>query len=244
MDTKHWRDGELSLTHGNIIQRSLFTREVPGGDGGGDAVLRYLDSLARGVLESGVFTTPHVNEGIQEVFFVAGGAGKLTTPVGEYDLTEGDGVLLPPAVEHVFHNDGTEPLELFIAVESVSPEGRSGAPEPLVRNYRESDLLTSHWSYLVHPIFGQQDGLVEMRDILVVSVDPHQTGDMHGHGPNMDEVWSMWKGEAVHVVGREVCVQDEGTSISVCPCDPGHSLVNHTDEPAYLFYCCSIDRNA
>ena len=244
MDRKHWRDGELTLTHGNIIQRSLFTRERPEGDGGRDAVLRYIDSLARGVLESGVSTTPHVNEGIQEVFFVAAGAGTLTTPRGEWRLSEGDGALIPPAVEHVFSSDGPDPLELYIAVESVGGEGGSGAGEPLVRNYRESDLLVSHWSYLVHPIFGQQDGLVEMRDILVVSVDPQQTGDMHGHGPNMDEVWTMWKGEAVHVVGHEACVQDEGTSISVCPSDPGHSLINHTDESAYLFYCCSIDRNS
>lgn len=242
MDRKHWRDGELSLTHGNIIQRSLFTKEGAEGDGSRDAVLRYLDSLARGVLEPGVSTKPHVNEGIQEVFFVAGGSGKLTTPKGEWRLTEGDGALIPPGVEHVLHNDGSEPLVLYIVVESVRAGG--GAPEPLVRNYRESDLLISHWSYLVHPIFGQQDGLVEIRDILVVSVDPQQTGDMHGHGPNMDEVWTMWKGQAVHVVGREACVQDEGTSISVRPCDPGHSLINHTDEPAYLFYCCSIDRNA
>jgi len=242
MDRKHWRDGEMSLSHGNIIQRSLFTKEGSEGGDAGCAVLRYLDSLARGVLEAGVSTQPHVNEGIQEVFFVAGGTGKLTTPQGEWPLSEGDGALVPPAVEHVLSNDGSEPLELYTVVESV-PDG-GGAAGPLVRNYRESDLLISHWSYLVHPIFGKQDGLVEMRDILVVLVDPQQTGDMHGHGPNMDEVWTMWKGEAVHVVGHEACVQDEGTSISVCPSDPGHSLVNHTDETAYLFYCCSNDQNA
>jgi mannose-6-phosphate isomerase-like protein (cupin superfamily) len=241
MDRKHWRDGELSLSHGNIIQRSLFTKEGTGGDGARDAVLRYLDSLAWGVLEAGVCTSAHVNEGTQEVFFVAGGTGKLTTPGGEWRLQEGDGALIPPGVEHVILNDGTDPLEFYIVVESVPAGG--GAAEILVRNYRESDLLVSHWSYLVHPIFGQQDGLVEMRDILVVRVDPQQTGDMHGHGPNMDEVWSMWKGASVHVVGREACVQDQGTSISVRPCDPGHSLINHTEQPAYLFYCCSIDRN-
>jgi mannose-6-phosphate isomerase-like protein (cupin superfamily) len=184
-----------------------------------------------------------VNEGIQEVFFVAGGSGQLSTDRGDWPLSEGDGALIPTGTEHVLRNDGNEPLELYIAVESVPASGSTGAAAPLVRNYRESDLLISHWSYLVHPIFGQRDGLVEMRDILVVSVDPHQTGDMHGHGPGMDEVWSMWKGEAVHVVGREVCVQEEGMSISVCPCEPGHSLINHTEEPAWLFYCCSVDRN-
>ena len=51
-------------------------------------------------------------------------------------------------------------------------------------------------------------------------------------------------GAAEPLVGREACVQDEGISISVCPSDPGHSLINHTDETAYLFYCCSIDNNA
>ena len=243
MDKRHWQEGSLSLTHGNIVQRTVFIREDPDDPGKEGAVLRYIDHFSRGGLEAGVSSTPHTNEGIQEVFFVAGGSGKLVAAGQEQPFQEGDGMLIPPGVEHTFVNDGGMSLEFFMISESV-PEGTVLPNEtPLVRNYRESDLLVSHWSYLVHLIFGQQDGLVQMRDVLVASIDPLQTGDHHGHGPDMDEVWTMWKGQAVHVVGQEVCVQTPGMAVSVCPSDPGHSLINHTEESACLFYFCSQDYN-
>ena len=177
------------------------------------------------------------------IVFVAGGSGKLVADGQERPFQEGDGMLIPPGVEHIFVNDGDAPLEFLMISESI-PEGTVPQNEtPLIRNYRESNLLVSHWSYLVHPIFGQQDGLVQMRDVLVVLIDPLLSGDGHGHGPDMDEVWTVWKGEAVHMVGKEACVQTPGTAVSVCPSHPGHTLINHTEEPVYLFYFCSQDYN-
>jgi len=243
MDKRHWQDCPLSLAHGNIAQRTIFTKEDSDDSDREGGVLRYIDHFSRGWLEAGVSSAPQTNESVQEVFFVAAGSGKLVAADQERPFREGDGMLIPPGVEHTFVNDGDMPLEFFMIRESV-PEGTVVQNEiPLIRNYRESDLLVSHWSYLVHPIFGQQDGLVQMRDVLVVLIDPMQPGDGHGHGPNMDEVWTVWKGEAVHVVGQEACVQTPGTAVSVCPSHPGHTLINHTDEPMYLFYFCSQDNN-
>ena len=240
---RHWLDCPSSLTHGNMIQRVILTREDPEDPRKEGAVLRVFDSLARAYLEPGVSSLPHINEGIQEIFFVASGSGKLVTPGQEQALREGDGIMIPPGVEHTFVNDGDSLLELLIVVEPI-PEGTFLKNKaPLVRNYRESPLTISHWSYLVHPIFGQKDGLVELRDILVVLIDPLQTGDRHGHGPYMDEVWYMWRGQAVHVVSREVCVQPPGMAVSVCPSDPGHTLINPTEETIHLFYFCSLNRN-
>ena len=243
MDKRHWKDCSLSLTHGNIIQRTIFTKKDSDGSEPEEAVLRYIDHYARGWLETGVSSTPHTSEAFQEVFFVAGGSGKLVADGQERPFQEGDGMLIPPGVEHIFVNDGDAPLEFLMISESI-PEGTVPQNEtPLIRNYRESNLLVSHWSYLVHPIFGQQDGLVQMRDVLVVLIDPLLSGDGHGHGPDMDEVWTVWKGEAVHMVGKEACVQTPGTAVSVCPSHPGHTLINHTEEPVYLFYFCSQDYN-
>lgn len=239
MDRRHWQDGPLSLTNGNLVTRTIFTKEENADSEG--AVLRYIDRYARGFLEGGVSTVPQTNEGVQEVFFVADGFGLFVAAGEERRIGEGDGILVPPGVEYGFVNDGDDPMEFLIVSEAASDDRSSKLP--IVRNYRERPLLVSHWSYLVHPIFGQNDGLIELRDILVVLIDPLQTGDNHGHGPNMDEVWTMWKGQAVHVVGQEVCVQTLGTAISVCPSELGHTLINHTEEPCYLFYFCSIDRN-
>jgi mannose-6-phosphate isomerase-like protein (cupin superfamily) len=224
------------LTHGNIIQRVIFTKEDPQNSRKEGAILHFIDSFARGYLEPGVASVPHVNEGIQEVFFVANGDGKLTTGDHEQRLREGDGILIPPGVEHAFVNDRDVPLELLILVESV-PEGTSITnTTPLIRNYRETPLGQGHWTHIVHKIFGPDDGLVQLHSVLIVRIEPMQTADTHGHGANMDEIWYMWRGQGIHVVSREICIQTPGTAVSVCPSDPGHSLINHTEEPLQVFY--------
>lgn len=236
MDKRHWLDCPATLTHGNIIQRVIFARENPENPRREGAILRFVDSFARGYLEPGVSSTPHVNQGIQEVFFVAGGAGKLVAANQEQPLAEGDAILMPPGVEHTFVNDGQVELEFLILVESVPRGFRPKQKKPLVRNYRESALGQGHWAYLVHEIFGRDDGLAQLHVVLLVRIEPLQTGDTHGHGPDMDEIWYAWKGQGVHVVSREVCVQTPGTAVSVSSSDPGHSLINHTEEPLQLFY--------
>ncbi len=77
MNARHYLDCTPSLTHGNIIQRVIFTKQDPENPEARGAVMKHIDSFARGYLEAGVSSAPHVNEGIQEVFFVAGGSGTL-----------------------------------------------------------------------------------------------------------------------------------------------------------------------
>ena len=197
--------------------------------------MNYIDSFARGYLEPDVSTIPHINEGIQEVFFVVDGSGKLTAGGKDYPLREGDGILMPPGVEHTFINDEADPLEFLIIVESV-PEGTPTVTAPVIRNYRETPLGQGHWHHIVHPMLDRNDGLVVMNNVLIVRMEPMQTADNHGHEDDMDEIWYMWKGQGVHVVSREVCIQTPGTVVSVAPSDPGHSLINHTEEPLQVCY--------
>jgi len=63
-----------------------------------------------------------------------------------------------------------------------------------------------------------------------------QTPDTHGHGSNIDEVWYMLEGNGIHVVGRDVYRQRPGGAVSVAPSNPGHSLINDTEEPLVTFY--------
>ncbi|MBT6144301.1 MAG: cupin domain-containing protein [Gemmatimonadetes bacterium] len=204
-------------------------------------VLRFVDSFTRGIIDAGSQTEPHTWETEQEVIFVAAGDGQLHAGGVTWELQAGDAVLLPPGVDHVL-GAGEQNLEIYMVRETVAPGG-AHAKEPLVRNFSDIKPLVSHWSYLAYPVFGTADGLTAMRDILVVRLDPLQVGDSHGHGPGMDEVWTMWRGAGIHVVGQEVCVQEEGVAVSVCPCEPGHTLINHTQDPIYLFYFCSNDHN-
>ena len=240
MNKRHWQESALSLTHGNIVQRTIFRKE---GEKDSGAVLRYIDSFSRCSLEPGVNSLAHINEGIQEVFFVLSGSGKLSTSAGEQTIKEGDGILIPAGIEHTFTNDGATILELMLVVETLSNESAAGQNKPLIRNYRESALSIAHWCYLGHKIFDQEDGFDQISYVGVVIIDPLQNGDNHSHGPDYDEVWYMWRGQAIHLVGQEVCIQTEGTAISVSPCHPGHTLINVSAEPIYLFFFSGVNRN-
>lgn len=235
MKARHSLDCTPSLTHGNIVQRVMFSSREADPTGAG-AVLNRIDSFARGSLEPGVRSVAHVNEGMQEVFFVASGGGSLIADGHEHRLREGDGILVPPVVEHAFRNDGDRPLELLIVEESIPPGTRAARSSVLIRNYRESDVSQAHWHYLSQRVFGPEDGMARLRTVLVVRLEPMTTGDTHGHGTDLDEVWYMWKGCGIHRVDREIRLQKPGMAIQVAPSDPGHSLMNHTDEPLQAFY--------
>ena len=100
---RHWLDCPSSLTHGNMIQRVIFTREDPKNPGVEGAVMRNIESFARAYLEPGVSSVAHVNEGIQETFFVVDGDGILVADDAEHPIREGNGIYVPPGCQTHLH---------------------------------------------------------------------------------------------------------------------------------------------
>jgi mannose-6-phosphate isomerase-like protein (cupin superfamily) len=236
MNKKHWLDCAPSLTHGNIVQRVIFTQRDSKTATAEGAILNHVDSFARGCLAAGATSAPHINKGFQEVFFVAAGSGTLIAAGKNHALREGDGILIPPAVKHSFVNNDCSPLELLILVESIPAGLATTNTEILIRNYRQSPIVQAHWHHFSQSIFNQKDGLTELHSILIVRMEPMTTADMHSHESDMDEIWYMWKGAGMHVVSRDVSLQSPGTALAVAPCNPGHMLINHTNEPLEAFY--------
>ncbi|MDE0297042.1 MAG: cupin domain-containing protein [Candidatus Poribacteria bacterium] len=242
---RHWLDCPSSLTHGNMIQRVIFTREDPENPGVEGAVMRNIESFARAYLEPGVSSVPHVNEGIQETFFVVDGEGILLTDDGERPIRGGNGIYVPPDVRHTFINSGNKPLEFVIVVEVVPNGAEVEAKTALISNYRENPMGIGHWKFLDRAVFAgtpnelihdRKNRMVQRHAILVVVMDPMQTSDSHPHTTDKDEIWYMLKGEGVHVVGEEMVIHKPGMAIQVAPCSPGHTLINHTCEPLMAFY--------
>lgn len=242
---RHWLDCPSSLTHGNMIQRVIFTREYPENPHKEGAIMHVIESFARAYLEPSVSSVPHINEGFQETFFVIDGSGTLISDGQERSIRDGDGVYVPPGVEHTFVNDGDIPLEFLIVVETIPDGAEVESRTANIKNYRESPLGMGHWKHIVHDVFSgspyelihdRKNRMVQRHAILVVLMDPMQTSDNHGHITDKDEIWYMLKGEGVHVVGDEMVIHKPGMAIQVAPCDPGHSLINHTEEPLMAFY--------
>ena len=124
----------------------------------------------------------------------------------------------------------------MILEETLADAPGTPREDVLIRNYREQHLTQGHWTHLVHSIFGETDGLAKLQFVLMVTIDAMQTADTHGHADDMDEVWYMLEGNGIHVVSQNVYRQVPGNAVSVAPSNPGHSLINDTEEPLKTFY--------
>ena len=242
MYMRHWLQSPSSLTHGNIIKREIFSKSTGDAADTEGAILRYVDSFSRCYLEPRIASVPTALDDRQLIFYVVDGTGVFEAGDLKQQVREGDAILVPPGLTHVLNNPENAPLE-FLMLEEIVPDGvEAPRKDALIRNYRERPLSQGHWTHLVHPIFGADDGLVVLHSVLVVRIEAMQTPDTHGHGPDMDEVWYMLEGNGIHVVSRSVYRQMPGDAVSVASSNPGHTLINDTDEPLKTFYFARYDR--
>ncbi len=236
MRIRNWLQCPSSITHGNIIKREIFSKKDPSDFSKEGAILNFVDSFSRCYLEPRVASVPTTLDDRQLVLYIVDGKGTFAAGALKQTVREGDGIIVPPGLEHVLTNEVDTPLE-FLVLEEVLRDGvEASRTEALIRNYRELPLAQGHWTHLVHPIFSREDGLVVMHNNLVVRIEAMQTPDTHGHEDNMDEVWYMLEGSGIHVVGQDVYRQRPGDAICVTPSNPGHSLINDTEEPLKVFY--------
>ena len=236
MNRRNWRDSPSGVSHGYIIDRTVLTKQDDSKPGREGAFLLHIESFSRGYLEGRVTTVPESHERIQEVFYVARGRGEFDGGGVKRDVGEGDAIMVPAGVEHVLRNLADEPLEVLTVREELPDGVEPKTRQPVIRNYREASLSQNHWVYLGHKIFGAVDGLTWITSVDMVTIEPMQAGDSHAHGPGVDELWYTLEGNAVHVVGQEMCVQTEGDVVGPPP-GVQHSQTNHTDKPfrAFLF---------
>lgn len=225
MQIRHWLQCPLTLTHGNIIKREIFSKKTPDTSANEGATLDHIDSFSRCYLESRIASVPATFENRQLIFYIVDGKGVFEVGDMEREVQEGDGIIVPPGLSHTLTNQLDVPLEFLILEEIISEEMELVRQEAIVRNYRETPLNQGHWTHLVHPLFGVDDGLIKTHAILVVRIEAMQTPDTHGHDSNIDEVWYMLKGNGIHIVSQNVYRQRPGDAVSVAPSNPGHSLI-------------------
>lgn len=87
------------------------------------------------IFEVGGKTPPHFHATAHEMFYVLSGSGRCRCDDGSlHEITQGDALVLPPGLEHVIENTGTE--RLYCLTVMVPNEGfaemiRNGQPMAL-----------------------------------------------------------------------------------------------------------------
>ena len=99
------------------------------------------------IFEVGGKTPPHHHAKAHEMFYVLSGSGRCRCDDGSlHEITQGDALVLPPGLEHVIENTGTE--RLYCLTVMVPNEGfaemiRNGQPMTLDQADRAVVIGTS-----------------------------------------------------------------------------------------------------
>jgi mannose-6-phosphate isomerase-like protein (cupin superfamily) len=86
------------------------------------------------IFEVGGKTPPHKHDQAHEMFYVLNGRGRAHCGGATYDMAKGDTLVLPPGLEHVVENAGTERLyclTVMVPNEGLAELIRAGAPMAL-----------------------------------------------------------------------------------------------------------------
>ena len=238
MEMRSWLQSPSSLTHGNIIRREIFSKKNPHDPHKPGAVLNHIDSFSRCYLESRIASIPTSFDDRQLIFYIVDGEAIFEGGDLKQEVREGDGIIVPPGTTHVLNNEAnTTPLEFLILEETLADAPGTPREDVLIRNYREQHLNQGHWTHLVHPIFGEADGLAKLHFVLMVTIDAMQTPDTHGHADDMDEVWYMLEGKR-HPRGKPECLPASSGRCGLCrtvkPQDIPSSTIRR--EPLKTFY--------
>ena len=71
-------------------------------------------SVGEVIVQPGRGHAPHQHDDAEEVLYVISGAGRQTVGDEEFDITEGDAVLIPRGVQHSTYNSTWRPLRLLV----------------------------------------------------------------------------------------------------------------------------------
>ncbi len=72
-------------------------------------------SLAEAVVEAGGETNEHLHRRSEEIYHFTAGVGRMRLGTDEFDVADGESVLIPPGTPHKLWNRGDESLVLLCA---------------------------------------------------------------------------------------------------------------------------------
>lgn len=245
MFMRSWKESPARHLFGLLIVRDIFTRNCgdplkPNIRGG---VLTQLLEFARATLNAGDRTVPSRFTESQAILYIDGGTGEIDAGGKNAEIHRGTGVLIPPGVEFVLKNAGTEPLEMYFYIEPV-PGGFKPRRDILVRHENDIPFASQavHWSNFDKKLFDGEDGLAVLIGIRSVWLAPMTMAQPHAaDAPGADILWVALEGEIYSLLGKQLRKLPPGTAFK----NPGdgkfvHSNINLTDKPIKLLWARTI----
>ena len=243
----HWRNSAPFEGHGGLVERDILTRGDPLRPARKGAVLKYIKSYRRGVLEPRTGTAPVKLQNEQVFFYVSSGKGTAEAGGKKAGIEEGSAVFIPAGLEFRLLNSADQPLELYIVSEGTTP-GFVPSTEMSVGSYRGSSPISgAHWAHIAHPfVYDIEPKFSNPMGFVVVSIDNFDLAQPHTHGLGTEEIWLQVQGRSLLFFGNRLLRQEPGEAFLIPPNNKvPHCSINHTDEPMlWLYMGCRHEEDA
>ncbi len=234
---RNWKESMPKHTHGSLVERDILTKGDPMKPTTTGAVLSYVNRFTRASLAPYTSTIPTTLKGEQEILYVLSGKGIITAGGKTADLYKGVAVLVPPNLEFTLRNAADEDLAMYLVSEPVRA-GFTPRTDILVRDESGPPAFKkSHWVHEGVSLFGRDNGLSQLSNVLVVSFPPMSIGHPHTYKPGGEEVWTAVEGTSIAFIGKQIRMQPPGTAYMVPPNGKiTHSNINQSQDEVKFFY--------
>jgi mannose-6-phosphate isomerase-like protein (cupin superfamily) len=238
-----WRKSMPRHAYGSLVLRDILTRGDNYAPPEPGAILKAINYLAYGRLQPHNVTTPATLQHEQNVFYVVGGAGKVSAGGKTAALRKDIAVFIPENIEFTMTNTGDSDLTMYVVSEPV-PDGFVPAKAMLVADEAHVPVRTpmaaspytlpgasGHWAHVVRDLFSRTDGLATIGDLITVDINPMTIGEPHPHNPGQEEIWTAIDGDSLAFIGTELRVQHPGMAYMIRPDqEMTHSNINAGDK--------------
>ena len=240
MYTSNWKESAPKITHGNLIERDIFTRfqgQDPHRPIVRGAVLKILKRCTHGTLYAHMSTTPTTLKGEQEIFYFVEGKGSIKAGAKTADLYEGINILVPPGLEFTMTNTGDLPLVMYVFAEEA-PEGFKARTDIAVKDENTTPIgEIGHWTHIFKQGIWYTDGLAKLVGMGPVWYSPMTMGEPHSHKEGVEEIWIALEGDITFFLGKQIRKLPVGSAYYVPSNErTPHSNINLTDQPIKMFW--------
>jgi mannose-6-phosphate isomerase-like protein (cupin superfamily) len=255
-----WRESMPRVEHGSLVLRDILTKGDNFAPSEKGAVMHFGNFFSYGRLAPGSETTPERMVGQQEVYYILGGEGEITSGGETAKLRKDVAVLMPVGVEFVMKCTGDDSLTMYVINEPLPDDngivGRIGRipfhPKTKMAVKDESQAhqrtpaggdpfivggASGHWAHIVKELFSPADGLATEQSVITVTINPDTLGEPHPHKPGQEEVWAAIDGSSLMFMGTELRTQNPGMAYMLRPDGITiHSNINVSDKPVKFLY--------
>ena len=262
-----WRESLPRVEHGSLVLRDILTKGDNFAPSEKGAVMHFGNFFSYGRLAPGAETTPERMVGQQEVYYILGGEGEITSGGETAELRKDVAVLMPVGVEFSMKCSGADPLTMYVINEPLPDDngivGRIGRipfhpkTRMVVKDESQAHQRTptggdpfivggasGHWAHIVKELFSPADGLATEQSVITVTINPDTLGEPHPHKPGQEEVWAAIDGSTLMFMGTQVRTQNPGMAYMLRPDGITiHSNINVSDKPAKFLYFAKFPDN-